>query len=220
ETRLATLPPRIESTQPENAASNSFDVLSQQAIGQLITWVFIPLVGTSGLFVNERMRGTLRRMVTTPTSKATFMGGAILGQILKAMVQMLLIILVGAGLYGISYANNPLALLIVLLSFALAGTALGTMLGTFVKSDGQATGLSIMTGMVMSMLGGCWFPLELFPPSAQTVARFLPTRWALVGIQDLVVRGQGVSDILLESGVLLLFAAVFFTIGIWRFRYE
>ena len=220
ETRLAELPARINPTQPEAAADNSFDILSQQAIGQLITWVFIPLVGTSGIFVNERLRGTLHRLVTTPTSKATFMGGTILGQMIKSLVQMLLIILVGAGFYGIRYANDPIALLMVLISFALAGTALGTMLGTFIKTDGQANGLSIMIGMVMALLGGCWFPLEFFPPAAQTVARFVPTRWALVGLQDLVVRGQGVEGILLESGVLLLFAATFFAVGIWRFRYE
>ena len=220
EIHLASLPARIETTQPEAAADNSFDVLSQQAIGQLITWVFIPLLGTSVLFSSERIRGTLRRIVTTPTSKATYMAGTVLGQVSKALVQMMLIILVGYLAYGISYANNPLALLIVLLSFALAGTAFGTMLGTFVKSDSQANGLSVMLGMVMSLLGGCWFPLEFFPPAAQTVAKFLPTRWALVGVQDLVVRGQGVSGILLESGVLLLFAAVFFAIGVWRFRFE
>ncbi len=34
------------------------------------------------------------------------------------------------------------------------------------------------------------------------------------------LRGQGVAGILPEAGVLLGFAAVFFVIGIWRFRYE
>jgi hypothetical protein len=40
------------------------------------------------------------------------------------------------------------------------------------------------------------------------------------GLLDLVLRGGGLTDILFESGVLLGFAAVFFTIGVARFRYE
>ncbi len=213
-------PERINLTKPEEAAESGFDLASQQAIGQLITWVFIPLIGVSVLFVSERQYGTLRRMLTTPTNKATYMGGVIFGQLGKGLVQMLILVLFGAIGFGIGFGNSPGGLAILLVSFGLAGVALGTMLGTFVKTDGQANGLSIMLGMVLALLGGCWYPLEFFPPAAQMVANFTPTSWALRGMTDLVVRGDTLIDILPEAGVLLLFAAVFFAIGVWRFRYE
>ncbi|MEM7802581.1 MAG: ABC transporter permease [Chloroflexota bacterium] len=217
---IEVLPPRIEATQPEEAAVVGFDVQSQQALGQLITWVFIPLIGASVLFISERQYGTLRRMLTTPTSKATYMGGVIFGQLAKGLVQMLILVLFGGLVFGIAYGRSPLGLAALLISFGLAGVALGTMLGTFARSDGQANGLSIMLGMVLALLGGCWFPLEFFPPAAKTVALFVPTRWALVGLTDVVVRGENLLGVLPETGVLLLFAAVFFAIGVWRFRYE
>jgi len=40
------------------------------------------------------------------------------------------------------------------------------------------------------------------------------------GLTDLVLRGQGFSDILLEAMVLFGFAIVFFIVGVQRFRYE
>ncbi len=40
------------------------------------------------------------------------------------------------------------------------------------------------------------------------------------GFTDVIVRGQGPQDVLLECGVLLGFAAAFFAVGVWRFRYE
>ena len=46
----------------------------------------------------------------------------------------------------------------MLISSTLAAAALGTMLGTLVKSKGQANGLAIMIGMVMAMLGGAGTP--------------------------------------------------------------
>ena len=217
---LAAKPERVELTQPAETDASGFDIASQQALGQLITWVFIPLIGVSVLFVAERQYGTLSRMLTTPTSKATYMGGVIFGQLGKGLVQMLILVLFGALAFGIGYGNSPGGLALVLFSFGLAAVALGTMLGTFVKSDGQANGLSIMLGMVLALLGGCWYPLEFFPPAAKFVANFTPTSWALRGLTDLVVRGDSLVDVVPESGVLLLFAAVFFSVGVWRFRYE
>ena len=44
------------------------------------------------MFAYERQQGTLRRLLTTPTSKSTFLLGTISGQVLMALVQMLLLI--------------------------------------------------------------------------------------------------------------------------------
>jgi ABC-2 type transport system permease protein len=137
-----------------------------------------------------------------------------------ALVQMLLLIGFGLLVMKLDWGEAPLALAVVLVSSALAAAALGTTLGTFVKTEGQASGLSIMLGMVMALLGGCWYPLELFPEVVRQVVKVLPTTWAMNGLLDLLLRGQGVLGILPEAGVLLGFALVFFIIGIWRFKYE
>jgi ABC-2 type transport system permease protein len=120
----------------------------------------------------------------------------------------------------LNWGQSPVALAVMMLASALAAAALGTTLGTFVKTDGQATGLSIMLGMVMALLGGCWYPLELFPQFAQTAVKALPTTWAMQGMLAIVARGQGLEAVLTPAAVLLGFAVVFFGIGVWRFRYE
>ena len=172
------------------------------------------------MFAYERQQGTLRRILTTPTSKATYLLGTIMGQVAMALVQMTLLILFGIFVMELPWGREPLALFIIMLTSTLAAGAIGTTMGTFIKSEGQANGLSIMAGMVMALMGGCWYPLELFPPAIQTAVKILPTTWAMQGMLDLVLRGRGLVDILPEAGVLLGFAAVFFGIGVWRFRYE
>jgi ABC-2 type transport system permease protein len=77
-----------------------------------------------------------------------------------------------------------------------------------------------MLGMLMALLGGCWFPMELFPETVRTAVRLLPTTWAMQGLMDILVRGQGVPGVWPEASALLGFAAVFFAVGVWRFRYE
>lgn len=207
----------IEGSTPDRV---NYDPRANASAGQLVTWVFIPLFGISALFAYERQQGTLRRILTTPTSKATYLLGTIAGQVVMALVQMSLLVLFGIFVMGLGWGRDPLALFVILTAAALAAGAIGTTMGTFIKTEGQASGLSIMAGMVMALMGGCWYPLELFPSTVQTIVKILPTTWAMQGLLDLVLRGQGLVSILPEAGVLLGFAAVFFAIGIWRFRYE
>jgi len=197
-----------------------YDPRANSSAGQLITWVFIPLFGISALFAYERRQGTLHRLLTTPSSKATFLLGTISGQVAMALVQMLLLVGFGILIMKLNWGREPLALFVILLTSALAAAAFGTTMGTFIKTEGQANGLSIMFGMVFALMGGCWYPMELFPPVVQNVVKVLPTTWAMQGMLDLVLRGGGLQDVLPEAAVLLGFAAIFFSVGVWRFRYE
>jgi ABC-2 type transport system permease protein len=197
-----------------------YDPRANSSAGQLITWVFIPLFGIAALFAYERQQGTLRRLLTTPSNKSTFLLGTISGQVAMALVQMLLLVGFGILVMKLNWGREPLALFVILLASALAAAAFGTTMGTFIKTEGQASGLSVMFGMVFAMMGGCWYPLELFPPAIQNAVKILPTTWAMQGMLDLVLRGGGLQDILPEAGVLLGFALVFFGVGVWRFRYE
>ena len=213
-------PRRLEVRKALPEGDEAFSPAAYATAGQLITWVFIPLLGTSGLFAYERRQGTLRRLLTTPATKATFLLGTISAQMVAALVQMLLLVAFGIFVLNLNWDRAPGALLLVLVAFGLASVALGTMLGAFIKNEGQATGASVLLGMVMALLGGCWYPLELFPAQIQTAVHVLPTTWAMRGLVDLVVRGGDMAEILPETGMLMAFALVFFALGVYRFSYE
>jgi ABC-2 type transport system permease protein len=213
-------PERVTVVEGSTEDQVEYDPRANTSAGQLITWVFIPLFAIAALFAYERQQGTLRRLLTTPSSKATFLLGTIIGQVAMALVQMLLLVGFGILVMKLNWGRDPLALFLILLSSALAAAAFGTTMGTFIKSEGQASGLSVMFGMVFALMGGCWYPLELFPPAIQNAVKVLPTTWAMQGMLDLVLRGGGLQEILPEVLVLLGFAAIFFSVGVWRFRYE
>jgi ABC-2 type transport system permease protein len=193
---------------------------SQSSPGQLVTWVMITMLTGSTVFVEERIGGTLRRLLITPSRKATIIAGKILGRLLLGLTQMVLLVGFGALVLKVNWGSNYPALAVMLVSFALAGTALGVMLGAFARTPGQAGTLSVMFSMILAALGGAWWPLEITPAAYQATVRVLPTTWAMSGLTDVIVRGKGVVDILPAAGILLGFALVFFVIGIWRLRYE
>ena len=213
-------PQRVTETIGNTADQIEYDSNTNSSVGQMITWVFIPLIGLSAMLAYERQIGTLKRILTTPTSRATYLTGTVVGQVATALVQMTILVLFGSLVLHINWGNSPLAIAMMLISSTLAAAALGTMLGTMVKTEAQANGLSTLIGMVMAMMGGCWYPLELFPQSIQQAVKIFPTTWAMQGMLDITLHGQGPSGVLPETLVLCGFALVFFTVGVRRFKYE
>jgi ABC-2 type transport system permease protein len=211
---------RVIITRPEIQTTISYDPVAIASAGQMVTWVLIPLLGTSALFVYERRLKTLPRLLTTPTPKAIFLLGTISGQLSVAVVQMFILIGFGAMVMNVQWGRSPSGLALMMFSFGLAAVAMGTMLGTFVKTEKQANNLSIMLGMLMALLGGCWWPLEIFPETIRTAVMVLPTTWAMQGFSGIVLHGQQLIDIYHNALVLIGFAGVFFLVGVKRFRLE
>ncbi len=213
-------PTRVAEMRAATKDQVEYDPRANSSAGQLITWVFIPLLAISSMFAFERQAGTLRRLLTTPTRRSTYLLGTILGQVAIALVQMLLLVGFGILVMKLNWGHAPGALAVILVASALAAAALGTALGAFVKTESQASSLSIMAGMVMALLGGCWYPLELFPQFIRTAVQIFPTTWAMQGLLAIVLRGQGLQAVLPSAAALLAFAVVFFGVGVMRFRYE
>ncbi|NMC86662.1 MAG: ABC transporter permease, partial [Anaerolineaceae bacterium] len=66
QTQLAEAPQRLQVSEGSTADQVEYDPRANSSAGQLITWVFIPLIGLAGMFASERQQGTLRRILTTP----------------------------------------------------------------------------------------------------------------------------------------------------------
>jgi ABC-2 type transport system permease protein len=76
-------PERITVTGPALAAKEEdfWSPPTQASAGTVVTWVFIPLLAISEFFAHERTLGTLRRLLSAPVSKATYLLGTISGQL-------------------------------------------------------------------------------------------------------------------------------------------
>ncbi len=206
----------------ELASSNAMASGTEQAsAGQLVTWVQITLLAAAEVLVDERLRGTLKRMLVTPASRATILGGKLLARLALGVLQMALLLVGGALIFNVGWGERPLATAVVSLAFALATVGLGLLVATIVRSRGQANSVVVGLAMTMAALGGAWYPLEVTPPLYRQIVKILPSTWAMQAYTDLLARNATLTDLLPYIGMLLLFAAIFISVGIWRFqRYE
>ena len=214
-------PARLEATQPQTTATvEPGEGFQQSSPGQLVTWVMTTLFGVAGFLVYERVNGTARRLAVMPMRRSIILGGNFTGRFMLGIVQMILMVGFGALVLKVPYGNDPLALAVILITFGVAGTAFGLMLGTFSRTMSQAGGLSILFAMLFAALGGCWWPLEITPPIYQTIVKVLPSTWAMQGLTDIIMYGKGLSEVGLNAIVLLAFATVYFVVGVRRLRLD
>jgi len=193
---------------------------AQSSPGMIVMFVLFLTFGGGTSLLMERERGTLRRLMVMPIDKFVIVGGKLLGIFIGALAQMVLMILVGQYLMGVNWGQSPAALIVMMLAYAFAATSLGIMIAALVKSSAQADSLNTIVVMALSALGGAWWPIEIVPGWMRSLAHALPTYWGMQGFQDIVSRGLGLSAVLPESGILMLFGVGFLLVGLWRFRFE
>jgi ABC-2 type transport system permease protein len=204
----------------ETAAGQIPQGVSQSSPGMVVMFAMFLMLGGSAVLIQERQQGTLRRLLVTPIDKSTLMAGKMLGIYATGIVQMTLLILFGALALGVAWGQAPLALALVVLAYGLAITSLGIMIAALARTYDQAGALGTLITLSFASLGGAWWPLDIVPPALQSVGRLTPVSWAMDGFHDVITRGLGVTAVLPEVGMLLLFAAVFLAVGLSRFRYE
>ncbi len=196
------------------------DTLGQFDMGaaqQLVLFVFLTALAGSAALILTRQLGISQRMLSTPTSIGTIVVGESVGRFGVAMVQGLYIMVLTFFIFRVNW-GDPVGALLILVTFSAVGAGAGILLGATFKNDQQAAGIGVMLSIGLAALGGSMLPLELFGPTMQRVAHLTPHAWALDAFAELVRRGGTTVDILLELGVLSLYAAVLLILAGWRLR--
>jgi ABC-2 type transport system permease protein len=211
-------PIHIESTKTKDTSTES-NGFNQSGPGVASMFVMISGLGLAAVLVYEREQGTLQRLYTLPIPKWQIIGGKLMASYLFELAQYVILIVVGA-LVGVKWGDSPLGIALIVLIFPLTVAALGLALATVVRTSAQGQGLSIMMSMVLSSLGGAWWPLEIVPDVMKIVGHMSPIAWVMDAFHEIMWYNGGVIDILPMLGVLLLIAAGAFAFGVWRFKYE
>jgi ABC-2 type transport system permease protein len=158
--------------------------------------------------VRMRRMGVLRRVVAGPIGARDVVIGVAAAWFLVSLIQSLLIVAVGALVFGVSW-GDPLAAGVLVIVFSAVGAGAGLLVGSLGGNEDRVSAISPPAGIVLGALGGCMVPLEVFPESMLTVAKAVPHYWAMTAWQRLVFDGDGVGAIVTPLLVLLGFATVF-----------
>jgi ABC-2 type transport system permease protein len=204
----------------EGEDRESTSPFAQSSPGMIVMFVVLGLMTSAMVLVLERKSRALMRLLTTPITRAEVIGGHVLAMFVVILVQETLLVAVGQLAFGVDYVREPLGTLLMMVTLALWAASLGLLIGALARVEDQVVTWSLIAMFVFAAMGGAWFPLELTGQAFSTIGHLMPTAWAMDGFQNIVLRGLGLGSVLLPATVLLAFAAAFFGLAVWRFRFE
>ena len=207
----------------ESTTSNlvEFSPFTQYVPGFAVMFLLFTAVQSGAIsLIKEQEAGTLRRLVTAPISRAEIIGGKIASTFIRGFVQLTVLIYFGHVAFDLDLGSDILALFVLIAAVTLASTGLGVLVAVLVKTVDQADSVSLFLVMIMSAIGGSWWPLSVEPQFMQDMAHFTITAWAMDGFYDLLYFDLGLAGILEEVKWLVLMMIIFFGIAIRRFKFE
>ncbi len=178
---------------------------SLTAAQNLVLFTFITALTAGGIIVRARRSGVLRRALSTPAGVGAITIGLAGSWFVLALVQSLLIYLVGALAFDVNW-GDPFGSVVLLILFALVGSGAGVLVGALFPSEDQVNSIGPPLALILAALGGCMVPTEVFPDFLLTVSRLTPHHWALEGWKDLIFDRESLSGIGTEVAVLAGYA--------------
>ena len=186
--------------------------------GYLVMFVFFAAAVAAEIIVRERQNHTLERLLASSVKRSTILGGIFTGSVIKGLVQIIIFWTVGILAFHVDLGIAPAAVLILSLLMVLMSSAFAIMLSTLVRTRRSAGALANITSLILAPLGGCWWPLFLYPDWLQAIAKVTPHAWATDGFNRLMLYGSAFSAAVPNMIALFVFAVIFGAIAVWRFR--
>jgi ABC-2 type transport system permease protein len=159
-----------------------------------------------------RKDGILRKLLTTPISRTEWIFAKMLFMMFLAAITTILITIIGILVFNMTVNITPLVIVIIIAtSFLFSG--MGMLIGRFVKEEETADTAAGAISFPMMFLAGTFFPLDQMPQFLQTVAQVLPLYYVNEGLRNsMIYMNQNLA--LINGGVVIAFAAVFFIAGV------
>jgi ABC-2 type transport system permease protein len=205
-------------------AEEDINPLSVLVPGFAVLFIFLTAQTTAMSIHEEKKIGSFRRLLAAPISKATILGGKMTPNFITGLAQTA--VLFGTAVFifpllgfdRISLGNDPLALVLVCLIVLLCSTSLGLLIAAIARTEGQISGVSQVVLWAFGFAGILFQGHAI--PIFDSISQAIPHYWANAALTDLLVRGQGLADVIPNILPLLGFTVAFLAVGLWRFEFD
>lgn len=194
-----------------------YDGFKHITIGMILFMSMYTIVFGIGSILEDKQYKTWDKMIISPLSKMGILSGNLIATSFVGAAQILLLMVLTKYLMGMDWGANDKFIWVILIGllFVIATTSLGLMLAGVVKTHSQLSTISPILLTSTSMLGGAMWPLEIVESKILLfLANLTPQKWAIEGMEKIVMYGGGFMDILPNIGVLVVMSLIFFIIGV------
>ena len=182
------------------------DALAPLFVG-LFAFFFVFLL-TSVSFLRERSQGTIERLMVSPLSKAELVLGYVVGFMVFALAQSLVILIYVIYVLQVHYKGNLGLLFLVTLALTVGGVNMGIFVSAFARNELQVIQFIPLLLVPQVLLGGLFWPVASLPVVLKQIAYVMPLTYANFALKDVMLKGFGLDRVWPELLVLVGFAVL------------
>ena len=176
-------------------------------LGVFVLFFTFLLTGVS--FLRERSQGTLERLNNTPVSRADLLVGYLIGFLLFAMLQAVVILGYTILVLPVSYQGDIWQIFVVLILLTVVAVSLGILVSTFANNEFQVVQFIPLVIIPQIFLTGIIVPIDSMPWVLENISAILPLTYAVEMLVGIMLEGSGLLDYTFEMIVLVGFGVIF-----------
>lgn len=209
---------RLNLNTVQTGEGEPFDPFAFFIPGMAVFFLMFSMFEGSRSIILEETRGTLPRLMTTPTPNWEIILGKMGGTFLSGLLQFTVLVAASSFIFGVNWGNSPIGLALIVVLTVFAASGLGALLTVFARNENQAGVIGGAVSLIFGALGGSFFPAQSLTGIVNVLSKLTINRWAMDGLTTLAVSGGDLSDIRTQVFVLAVIGLVTFGLAIWAFQ--
>jgi len=180
--------------------------------GTAVMTLLFAVAGMGASLLDEKEKGTLKRLLLTPINPMMIFFGKMLSGIIVSIMQLLLMFLFASFAFDLDIFSVFPALLAMIIATAFTCSTFGLFIASISTTRKQVEGMSSAIVLIMSAIGGSMIPSFMMPEFMQNMSVFTVNYWSIQGMYDIFWRDLPMSDwmtnVYVLFGIGMLFVAI------------
>jgi ABC-2 type transport system permease protein len=179
----------------------------------VIMMIAMTMLGALSL-ARERETATWETMLTLPVGPLDVLAGKIAPYVVVGTLQGVVVLGIGAALFGLPLEGGVLALVALMPVFAAAHLVLGYAVAARAASQLEALQGAIGLYLPAMLLSGFFYPFQALPGWARAVGEVFPLAHFIRAARAATLRGAGTAEVLGQGVPIMGFLAVMLVV-VW-----
>jgi ABC-2 type transport system permease protein len=183
--------------------------------------MLISAMMTSITIAREKEMGTMEILLVSPLKATHIIIGKVAPYLLLSIVDAFVVVFLGNVVFGVPIRGSFLLLAFLVILYITMALSLGILISTIVKTQQVAmfaSGFALMLPTIL--LSGFIYPIENMPVPLQILSNFMPPRWFIDALKQVMLKGNGLNYIWSNVLILIAMTTFFLVLSVKKFKYR
>ncbi len=175
--------------------------------------MLISAMMTSITIAREKEMGTMEILLVSPLKAPHIILGKVAPYLLLSVIDAFVVVFLGNVVFGVPIRGSLFVLAFLVILYISMALSLGILISTVANSQQVAmfiSGFALMLPTIL--LSGFIYPIENMPYALQILSNFMPPRWFIDALKQVMLKGNGLEyiwpNILILSAMTIFFLAL------------